>query len=207
MTRTIGILLAAGAIAACRGDGDLNRRSQQYDVVQEGSASGVTSTINGPGEPPPVNPKPITGTGAAADTTTNFTLPTPQPGMPQQPDSLAGTLPPPDVSGRIGTTPPQPPHRAPQPQPRVTPRPSEPAPDDTPPSRQAPPPTAEPSRGTSTQPPATDTLTTTAPPTSTTTDTSQPPQDNRQQRPNELPPASSTQPPPPPPTTTDTRGD
>lgn len=186
MIRTIGIVFAAAALAACRGNGALNRRSQQYNVVQEGSASGVTSTINGPGEtPPPVNPTPITGTDAAADTTTNFTLPTPQAGKAQQPGNLAGTLPPPDASGRMGVAPP--PRRTPQIQPRVTPEPSEP-PAYSPRTRPTPPPTE-----TSTAPPATDpstaapATTTAAPPTST--DSTQPLQ------------------PPPPPTTTAMRGD
>ena len=46
----------------------MQRDQKQYDVVPEGSASGVTSTINGPGE----TPAPLTDTNA--DTTTNFTL-------------------------------------------------------------------------------------------------------------------------------------
>jgi hypothetical protein len=48
----------------------MQRTQQDYQTVQEGSASGVTSTINAPGETPP----PLTNTNA--DTTTNFTLPT-----------------------------------------------------------------------------------------------------------------------------------
>src|SRR5687768_17962579 len=79
-------------VAACGGDGDQTARQNQgeYETVQEGSASGVTSTISGPGETLP----PITGTNA--DTTTAFALnPT---GLPpattaQQAGTMAGTMP------------------------------------------------------------------------------------------------------------------
>jgi hypothetical protein len=54
---------------ACGGrSGARNAAQQNYETVEEGSASGVTSTIHGPGETLP----PITGTNA--DTTTNFAL-------------------------------------------------------------------------------------------------------------------------------------
>src|SRR5713226_7362424 len=93
MKKTL-IYLASAAVlsAAChRGAGSLPRKDQkQYDVVQEGQASGVTSTINAPGE---TTPPPMTGTNY--DTTSNFTLPqvsgtatTTQP-----PGTIAGTLP------------------------------------------------------------------------------------------------------------------
>ncbi|HEX7680046.1 MAG TPA: hypothetical protein VF713_18090 [Thermoanaerobaculia bacterium] len=65
------LTLAAFALLvfACSRSGKMQRDQKQYDVVPEGSASGVTSTINGPGETPP----PVTDTNA--DTTTNFTIP------------------------------------------------------------------------------------------------------------------------------------
>lgn len=63
--------LAAFALLvfSCSRSGKMQRDQKQYDVVPEGSASGVTSTINGPGETTP----PVTNTNA--DTTTNFTIP------------------------------------------------------------------------------------------------------------------------------------
>src|ERR1700680_1129887 len=69
-------ILLAVLLAAC---GDRNssvqkRQQQDYNVVPEGSATGVTSTINGPGDTtPPLTSSTITGTNV--DTTTNFTLP------------------------------------------------------------------------------------------------------------------------------------
>jgi len=90
-------LLLVGLVvwmAACRGNDKAVRKDQQYDVVQEGQASGVTSTINAPGETPPFTTPPITGTGA--DTTTAFNS---TPGVMSTAGapagSLAGTLPPP----------------------------------------------------------------------------------------------------------------
>lgn len=63
------VLIVAFAVVACRGQNQAKRSTPNYEVVSEGSASGVTSTINGPGE----KPAPVTDTNA--DTTTNFTLP------------------------------------------------------------------------------------------------------------------------------------
>jgi hypothetical protein len=71
MTRRIAPLATAALLVfGCSRSGKMQRGQQQYDVVKEGSASGVTSTINGPGE----TTAPATDTNA--DTTTNFTLPT-----------------------------------------------------------------------------------------------------------------------------------
>lgn len=92
-------------VAACSKSSKMQRGQQQYQTVQEGSASGVTSTINGPGE----TPAPITDTNI--DTTTNFTLPTnPNP----LGNSTAGT----SVADSIPTYPGTPPVRR-QPQPRT----------------------------------------------------------------------------------------
>lgn len=87
MKRALIVLIAVALVGCGRGTSRLNRDQQQYDVVQEGSASGVTSTINAPGETTP----PITGTNA--DTTTAFSLP--MGGVPSngQPGTIAGTLP------------------------------------------------------------------------------------------------------------------
>jgi hypothetical protein len=74
MTRKIAPLAALLVLAlACGRSGKVQRGQQQYEVVQEGSASGVTSTINAPGE----TPAPMTNTNA--DTTTNLTLGNPNP--------------------------------------------------------------------------------------------------------------------------------
>ena len=54
--------------AACGRDSRQSATQQSYETVQEGSAAGVTSTIQGPGEVMP----PLTGTNA--DTTSAFAL-------------------------------------------------------------------------------------------------------------------------------------
>ena len=63
-------------LAACgdRNSGVQKNQQQNYDVVQEGTSTGVTSTINSPGDTAPaLTSSTITGTNV--DTTTNFTLP------------------------------------------------------------------------------------------------------------------------------------
>jgi hypothetical protein len=120
-------LAIAALLAACRGgsSGSLQRKGQQsYDVVQEGQASGVTSTINAPGEP---LPPPVAMTGTNADTTSNFALPqvatsTTSTG---QPGTIAGTLPQ-DTSGSMISGYPTA-GAPPMPRPRATPRPQQPA--------------------------------------------------------------------------------
>ncbi|MEO8378792.1 MAG: hypothetical protein ABI779_03930 [Acidobacteriota bacterium] len=77
------------ALAAACGRDNVTRAGQkEYEVVQEGSASGVTATILGPGETLP----PVTGTNA--DTTTAFGL-DPNAAMPPQgtTGTFAGTTP------------------------------------------------------------------------------------------------------------------
>src|SRR4051794_17887611 len=89
MTRkTVSFLLFAALVLGCGRSQTAHRNDQNYQVVQEGQASGVTSTINGPGE----TPAPMTNT--SVDTTTNFTLPdNPAPLGTQPANSVAGTLP------------------------------------------------------------------------------------------------------------------
>ncbi len=89
MTNRSIALIVAFALVACRGQDQAKRSTPNYQVVAEGSANGVTSTINGPGE----KPAPITDTNA--NTTTNFTLPNnPNPlGNETASTSIAGTLP------------------------------------------------------------------------------------------------------------------
>ena len=71
MSQKIATIAAiAFVVFGCGRSGQVQRNQQQYQTVQEGSASGVTSTINAPGETTP----PLTNTNV--DTTTNFTLPT-----------------------------------------------------------------------------------------------------------------------------------
>src|SRR5512143_997974 len=122
MKKTITYLAIAVALAACRGGSSkLERKEQQqYDVVQEGQTSGVTSTINAPGEVPP--PAPMTGTNA--DTTSNFTLPQVSTSGTQgtPPGTIAGTLSesgPGSMSGYPTTTQTQP-QTSPRPRPSTT---------------------------------------------------------------------------------------
>lgn len=86
-----GLLVAL--LGGCRrgSDDSLQRKQQQYDAVQEGqTSSGVTTTINAPGEVA----APIGGmTNTNADTTTNFTLPqVSSTAPPRQGRTLAGTM-------------------------------------------------------------------------------------------------------------------
>lgn len=198
MKRALIVLIAVGLVGCGGGSSRLNRDQQQYDVVEEGSASGVTSTINAPGETTP----PITGTNA--DTTTAFTLP--MGGVPTstgQPGTIAGTLPTDTTGGMV--YPPGMPRPVAQPRPRPVAQP---------PVQQQPPmtsaeqqPQSEPQpqpAQPSTQPPPPPETTTQAPPPPETT-TAPPPEkkdekkkDDQQEQ--ESPP--DEQPAPPPPTQT-----
>jgi nicotinate-nucleotide--dimethylbenzimidazole phosphoribosyltransferase len=95
------MVLVAGFGVACGGRNSdaRNAAQQQYETVQEGSAAGVTSTIQGPGETLP----PMTSTNA--DTTTAFALnPNVAPAgtVPQQAQAIpaypTGDVPPPMMS-------------------------------------------------------------------------------------------------------------
>jgi hypothetical protein len=102
MTRQTTNVLICLLLAAGCGRSNLQRGQQNYEVVQEGSTSGVTSTINAPGEQTP--PATTSLTDTAVDTTTNFTLPdNPAPLGNQTPNSIAGSLP----SGAYPSTPPR----------------------------------------------------------------------------------------------------
>jgi hypothetical protein len=84
------------ALFACRSRDDrLARRAQDFEVVEEGSVAGVTSTISPPGEGPAplLPPPPITDTNF--DTTTSFTIIDPVTGSigTAPPGTLADTLP------------------------------------------------------------------------------------------------------------------
>src|SRR5437867_2368465 len=87
------LALVAMAVACGRNSSVQRSQQQQYDVVQEGSADGVTSTINAPGETAaPLTSSTITDTNV--DTTTNFTLPnTATTTSTDQPGTIASTLP------------------------------------------------------------------------------------------------------------------
>ena len=68
MKRNLSALLMVVMLAvACR-RGSMTRNQKNYETVEEGSANGVTSTIQGPGETLP----PITNT--SVDTTGAFTI-------------------------------------------------------------------------------------------------------------------------------------
>ena len=120
----IGALTVLALITACSRDG-VRANEKDYEVVEEGTATGVTSTIAGPGETLP----PITNTNA--DTTTAFAFDpnaVPPANTTQQPGTIAGTLPP------VSATYP-PPRPIAQPRPPVTqtakPEPIEPPPTTT----------------------------------------------------------------------------
>lgn len=165
-------------LTACGRDA-AHRDQEQYEVIQEGSASGVTSRIQGPGETLP----PITGTNA--DTTTAFTIdPTTATGTAAPAGTMtmpAGSTPvyvPPPVSlPPSGTAPP--PRREPE---RPAAQPQRPPERDLP--EEAPP---------REEPPAEN------PPTGTI-----PPAEPREQPPTDTAPPTETAPPPTP--STDTAG-
>jgi hypothetical protein len=199
MTQKVASLTAiAFLVFGCSRSGKVQRNQQQYQTVQEGSASGVTSTINAAGETTP----PMTNTNV--DTTTNLTLPAnPNPlgndtaggsmasGMPSYPAGTPGmaaaprprtstrTTNAPVVTDTIGsTTPAMPRERTTQPPPREQRPQTDTAATDT----------------TTPPPPATDTMMTD---TSSTTSTSSS-TDTKKKKDSDQPPS------PPPPT--DTRG-
>jgi hypothetical protein len=179
-------LIAIVLAAAChRGGSTMQREQKQYQVVPEGQANGVSSTINAPGETAP----PLTNT--SADTTSNFTLaPNIDPTGTMAPGTIAGTLP---ATGPMTSASPQPMPQMPRPAappPRVAPQPAPQPQPQQPPQQQQPRPQPAPP-----PPPRTDTSTTTAPPPPQTDTTA-----TEEQEPQEDPP------PQPPPTQTDTRG-
>jgi len=126
MKSTITLLVTTALLlAGCRDETSLNGQQQNYDVVQEGSASGVAATI---GEATP----PMTATNA--DTTTTFQLPVGAAATTTAttPGTLAGTMATPAgaPSGILVAQPSAP--RRPEPAPRTTPSaPAVPSPDET----------------------------------------------------------------------------
>lgn len=88
-------LLAALVSVGCHSKtASLTREQKNYQVVQEGSAAGATSTVGAPGEGSIAQTPPITGTNA--DTTTSFTIASN--GAPQAPGtSTAAVMPAPNV--------------------------------------------------------------------------------------------------------------
>jgi hypothetical protein len=142
MTRKTTILLICAALAAgCHRTQTARRGDPNYQVVEEGQASGVTSTINAPGETPP----PLTDT--AMDTTTNFTLPdNPAPLGTQPPSTVAGSLPTYTPPPRPVTPPPMS-SGAVRPQPQPQPQSQQPPPTDTAVTDEVLPPTDTASKG------------------------------------------------------------
>src|SRR6266571_4926775 len=102
MRKATAVVLVAAAALACRGRSGpaAQRNQQQYDVIQEGTTSSATSTIDAPGEM-----RPPIATATNTDTTGSFTLPTttapanmpggPVGGVlpPQQPGAMSSGMP------------------------------------------------------------------------------------------------------------------
>ena len=200
MTRKIATFACtAFLVFGCSRSGKVQRSQQQYQTVQEGSASGVTSTINAPGETAP----PLTNTNV--DTTTNFTLPNnPNPlGNDTAGGSMASAMP--ATTTYPAGTPAMPPATRPRTSPRA-PVVTDTIGSTTPamPRERAPQPAARDRQQTDTA--ATDTMSTTPPPTDTAmTDTSS--TEGKKKDDGKKKDSDQTDPPPPPPpTTTDTRG-
>jgi hypothetical protein len=178
------LVLLIFAAASC-GQNKMRRDQQKYDVVQEGSADTVTSTINAPGEiNPPLTSSTITGTNV--DTTTAFTLPGTVTGTTtEQPGTIAGSLPSNTNGFPSGYTP--------RPRPRPVVQPPTPPMDSS--TSTASPPTTQ------TAPTATDSV---APTTTSTTDTTgtSSPTDQKQKKDK----GNEKDTPPPPTDTTGTHG-
>jgi hypothetical protein len=191
MIRKIPTLAALALLVfGCSRSGKMQRDQKQYEVVQEGSASGVTSTINAPGETKP----PLTDTNV--DTTTAFTIPTnPNPmGNETAGTVMSGSAPASAPVAPTSTTwipasrPPRP-HGVPQPRPQEL----------------HPSPATDTTMTTVTDTTATDTDV--APlPTTATTDTQRPPKTTTPPDVKKKPDEEPAPPPPPPTDTTGTRG-
>jgi hypothetical protein len=161
--------------AACGGrDGARSAAQQQYETVQEGSAAGVTSTLNGPGETLP----PLTGTDM--DTTTDLALNPnvlPPGSSAPYPTTPTTTYPPPMTSAAIPSQPspaPRPVAVTPTPQPVAQPRPVQPAPP-VQPAEPKPAQPAEPKPEPSTDPSTTTTAPAEEPPAEEKTETAEEP--------------------------------
>ena len=184
--------IALVVFAACGSDSRNPSDQKEFEVVQEGSASGVTSTIAGPGETLP----PITGTNA--DTTTAFTIDPNAVSATPTPGTLAGTLPP-SYPSQPAYVPPSSPSPSYMPPRREAERPmtsSSPAPAQPQPTESAPP----------QQTPTTDTAATQQQPPQQTQTAAPPPSAQPKEEQEEDEPEQAEEEPPPPPTTTDTRG-
>jgi len=204
MTRKIATLAATVLlIFGCSRSGKVQRNQEQYQTVQEGSASGVTSTINGPGETTP----PLTNTNV--DTTTNFTLPTnPAPlGTDTALGSMASSMP--TAPSYPAGTPGMPPQSRPRTSTRPAPVTNAPVVTDTIGSTTPSMPTehsAPPREQTDTSVP-TDTATTAPPPQATdTTSTTSTSSDTKKKEDGKKKDSDQPPPPPPPTDTTGTRG-
>lgn len=195
MNKTLQRLALTGlviAALACGGGDDPNRKAPDYyETVQEGQATGVTSTIHGPGETIP----PMTGTNA--DTTSAFTI-NPALATASPPGTLAGSLPTQPYGGTGSPSYVPRPSTPPAPQPQPVPEHG-----DTTSRTMTPPPTT-----TTEEPPPTTTTTSEPPPTEsapppppppTQTDTAPPPEKPPEQTDTTKTDTGAPPPPPPPP--------
>ena len=168
MRKAANMLVLLASFAAC-GGGD-RKAQQDYEVIEEGSAGGVASSIAGPGEALP----PITGTNAG--TTSAFSI-DPDSVPEAETGSIAETLPPmtsaappaaapaaePPAAQPPSSTAPRTIPAVPQPQP-TEPVPSEPELEEPEPEEPLPPDTTNPPTQTDTNPPPPQTDTQEPPP-------------------------------------------
>jgi hypothetical protein len=126
MTRKLSAALIVILLLSACGESASRRDQKQYETVEEGSASGVTSTIQGPGETlPPITDTNVDTTNAftldpnavaTASLPTTATIPEPlqttttePPPLPENTDTATTTQPPADDTAATSTEEPPPP--------------------------------------------------------------------------------------------------
>lgn len=200
---SLALALSLLASAACSDEPEMSRQSEDYDVVEEGSAPGVTGTLVPPNDR--TGTPPLTDTNL--DTTTSFSIvvaPTGTSGTTTgglEGGSLAESLPGRGTASRRpgeAVAPARQPSPAPEPSPREPVRQSEPVPTPAPPEPQprvttpAPEPEPEPQRREPEPEPEREREP--APPSSTTATSTREPAEEPEPPPVEDPPAEETPP-------------
>ena len=152
-SRIVHVVLAGTAMLGVAGCGSpeegLARQTEQYQVIDEGAVTGVTSTIHAPGDMAPVPPPTPDVTGTNLDTTTAFTILDPRISTAPPSPLDTQTLPPAVSAPAEGSSAPARQQTAPQPPIRRAPEreePSRPAQEPRPAPEPRPSPTATPVR-------------------------------------------------------------